>query len=113
MTEDEIEKQLDAHPAAIEAALLAIYERQLLDDKTHKHLRIGIRFRDEDADLCMQVVAQIRKGHRLSSAQLPIMRRKMKTYIPTIRRLMSTKSEEPMVDVIEASQEIVDSYASW
>lgn len=100
LTRDFIEGQLDASREAVEAALVAIYERQTQEERVGAYSieTNGVGFSKFDADFCTSLVQQIKRGKSLTERQLPFARKKMKRYWRQLIVVMTTKVPEPMVD---------------
>lgn len=105
-TREEIERVLDASSQAVEAALVAIYERQTAEEKASRHTRQanGVGFNKFDAEICTSFVLRIKSGKPLTPNQLPIARKKMKRYWRQLLTVMHTEPPKPCEDVGPALQ---------
>jgi hypothetical protein len=93
LTQDFIHGKLDASSHAVEAALLAIYERQTQEERCGAYSieTNGVGFSKFDADFCTSLVEQLKRGRHLTERQLPIARRKMKRYWRQLVTCMTTE----------------------
>ena len=92
--------RLDASSDAVEAALVAIYERQTLEERAGRYsvLTNSVGFNKFDAEFCTSLVVQIQRGRHLTPRQLPHARKKMKRYWRQLITIQTTHVPEPMVD---------------
>lgn len=89
---------LDAKPRAVERALLALYARQLPDERTGQQSRHtnGVGFSKFDAPFCSDLAEKIKKGWTLSPKQLAVARNKCKRYH---RQLVEIANEQEAAKV--------------
>jgi hypothetical protein len=100
LSQEFIHAQLDASQEAVEAALLAIYERQTAEERLHAftHVENGVGFSKFDAEFCTSLCVQLQRGRKLTPRQLEVARRKTKRYWRQLITLLSTEVREPLVD---------------
>jgi hypothetical protein len=119
-----IERQLDSSQTTVEAALLAIYDRQTAEERAGRYTREAnsVGFNKFDAEILTSFVDRLKRGKPLTVDQLPIARRKMKKYWRQLIQVMVTEAPEPLDDTpvlvnarptVERSREASSSFGSW
>ncbi len=100
LTQDVIWSHLDSSQAAVEAALLAIYDRQLQEAKLAPYMNLANRVGFDSGDLmfCSSLCSQLRTGRSLTPKQHEVARRKCKKYWRQIVTLMTTALPDVMVE---------------
>jgi hypothetical protein len=128
LTQEFIWGQLDGSQAAVEAALVAIYDRQTAEERAGAYTREnnGVGFSKFDAEFCTSLVQQIKRGKPLTPRQLEVARKKAKRYWRQLITVMTTAApqpveidapvpvaQRPIAPTLERSREAASSYASW
>lgn len=88
-TEKEVQENIDNNPSAVNRAILALYSKQTLDEKTshstQKTNKMG--FNGADAPFGTSLAEQIMKGRTLTDNQLATARRMLKKYVKQITKI--------------------------
>lgn len=116
MDREQIERTLDASREAVEAALVAIYDRQTAEEKAGHYSREqnGVGFSKFDAEFCTSLVQQIKRGRSLTPNQLAVARKKTKRYWRQLLVVMNTEPPKPrehLPDVQVRSNDEPEPYA--
>jgi hypothetical protein len=131
LTQEFIHRQLDGSQAAVEQALLAIYDRQTQEERIGRRTisSNGVGFNKLDAEFCTSLVHRLKSGKPLTSGQLPYARQKVKKYWRQLVTIMTEPLPDAMVDIPETFEkskpkpepvkgkveaiEAMEDYASW
>jgi hypothetical protein len=107
-TQEFIHARLDASQDAVEAALLAIFERQTQEEKlgAYTHVANNVGFSKWDAEFCTSLVMRLKSGKHLTPNQLPHARRKMKRYWRQLITCMTEKLPDPLVEIPQPAQPV-------
>lgn len=100
LSQDFIHRQLDASQDAVEAALLAILDRQTAEERAGYYTREanGVGFSKFDAEFCTSLCHQLKMGRKLTPRQLEVARKKVKRYWRQLITVMTTEAPMPVGD---------------